>query len=193
VNHLLVGWMDPASDKVITLEEILTDPKLSRLFVDFVLKAHAEDNLEFWIEVELYKRLKDGSLLAKMGKRLYQTYLVAGADLEVNLEKKYKEDVRQKLDLEFWDVSLFEKAQKRIYHILSSDCVRMFVEKYPELKHTTPIKSKGAANSPRLTLLKHLETYQEFRRVESTDETSSRSSYCRCCPCFRVNQMAIRV
>jgi len=181
------------SNTIPTLEDILSDAKLSRLFVDFVLKSHAEDNLEFWIEVEIYKRLKDGSLLQKVGRRLYQTYLVPGAELEVNLEKKYKEDVRQKLDLEFWDVALFEKAHKRIYHILSSDCVRLFIEKYPELKHVTPAKIKvAAANSPRLTLMKHLEAYQEYRRAESLEETS-RASACRWCPCWRVNQMAIRV
>jgi len=186
--------MDPQGSKVITLEEILSDNKLSRLFIDFVLKAHAEDNLEFWIEVEIYKRLSDGALMQKMGKRLFQTYLIPGAELEVNLERKYKEDVKQKLELEFWDVSLFEKAQKRIYHILSSDCVRMFVEKYPEIKHTNVAKIKIAtANSPRLTLMKHLEQYQEFRRAEMGDETTSRSGFCRCCPCWRVNQMAIRV
>jgi hypothetical protein len=61
---------------------------------------------------------------------LYQTYLALGSELEVNLEKKYKDAVKQKMELEFWDTSLFDKAQQRIHHILSSDCVMMFAERY---------------------------------------------------------------
>jgi hypothetical protein len=56
--------------------------------------------------------------------------LAAGSELEVNLEKKYKDTVKQKMDMGFWDTSLFDKAQQRIHHILSSDCVLMFTERY---------------------------------------------------------------
>lgn len=54
---------------VVTLEYILDDNKLSKLFLEFVLRSQAQDNLEFWIEVELYKRIKDGLILRKAGKR----------------------------------------------------------------------------------------------------------------------------
>jgi hypothetical protein len=46
------------------------------------------------------------------------------------MEKKYKDAVRQKIDMDFWDATLFDKAQQRIHHILSSDCVLIFAEKY---------------------------------------------------------------
>jgi hypothetical protein len=57
----------------ITLEQILDDTKLSKLFLEFVLKAHAQDNLEFWLEVEIYKRIEDGLHLQRMGKRFVFT------------------------------------------------------------------------------------------------------------------------
>ena len=47
----------------------------------------------------------------------------------MNLEKKYKDAVKQKMDMDFWDTSLFDKAQQRIHHILSSDCVMVFAER----------------------------------------------------------------
>ena len=61
---------------------------------------------------------------------MYRTYLATGSDLEVNLEKKYKDAVKQKMDMEIWDTSLFDRAQQRIHHILSSDCVMIFAEKH---------------------------------------------------------------
>ena len=56
-------------NKGVTLETILEDSKLSKLFLDFVLKTQSQDNLEFYIEVEMYKRISDGLQLQKMGKR----------------------------------------------------------------------------------------------------------------------------
>jgi len=164
----------------VTLEYILYDNKMSKLFVEFIIKAHAEDNLTFWLEVELFKRIKadDHATLHSIGQRIYNTYLQAGSVREVNLDKKYKDIIKQKIESNVWDVTLFNRAHQRIHHILSSDCVLIFAEKFigpNAAEQNIRAEQTKADTSSRNTLLKKLAEYRELQQRERRE-----TKLCKC-------------
>lgn len=81
-----------------SLEEILDDPKLSSSFIEFAHKTHSQDTIEFWIEVERYKRIIIGEECVKVARRLYNMYIRKGAEFELTLTHQIKEDIRTKLE-----------------------------------------------------------------------------------------------
>jgi len=168
-----------------TLETLLQDNKINKVFLDFMVKSHAEENLEFWLECEIFKHLCDEAEMRQEAKRIFTTHLQTGADLEVNLEKKFKDEVQTKMEAETWDPTLFDKPQKRIHNVLSSDCVRIFLEKYPEGK-VSPKMLRKSSIPPQSNILKLFQHYLETQQEKNSDLRSNTSS--RLKPCWKCGE-----
>lgn len=63
-------------DDSLSLEEILTHSKIGKLFLEFAIKSHTVDNLEFWLEAEIYKHLKEEETMQRTARQYVFIYLL---------------------------------------------------------------------------------------------------------------------
>jgi len=79
------------------LTKILHDCHHLQLFREFLKSKHSEENLYFWIEVELFKndKLTSSDKLQPLAEKKYIKYIIDGAPLQINIESEYFERIRQ--------------------------------------------------------------------------------------------------
>lgn len=82
--------------------------------------------MEFWIEVELYKRIKDSSLCLEEAKRIYFRYLSHDSEVGLNVDGKLIAELDRRMEESFWDQRLFNNLQDDVYVVLKFECVRTF-------------------------------------------------------------------
>ncbi|XP_034439012.1 regulator of G-protein signaling 4 [Hippoglossus hippoglossus] len=95
-----------------------------RVFSNFLRSEFSEENLDFWLACEGYKKT-GSSKLATRAKQIYRQYMEADAPNEVNLDAATREETRQ--NLEHTCPSCFDKAQRMIYILMEKDSYRRFL------------------------------------------------------------------
>ena len=80
------------------LEDILDDDQLCSLFIDFLHKVHSQEAIEFWLEVEMYKKQECGVICANLAVGIYNKYIRVGAEMELSLSFHLKEEIRRKME-----------------------------------------------------------------------------------------------
>ncbi|KAI3368467.1 hypothetical protein L3Q82_025485 [Scortum barcoo] len=94
------------------------------VFASFLRSEFSEENMDFWVACEDYKKTAP-SKLAIRAKQLYQQYVEADAPNEVNLDAVTREETRQ--NVENACLSCFDEAQKTIYTLMEKDSYRRFL------------------------------------------------------------------
>jgi len=117
---------------MLSLEEILLSRELAPFFVDYLRKTMARESLEFWLEVEMYKRAKDSVECLFAAKRIYNKYICANSPSEINLSGAIREQISKKMDGGLWDQDLFEEAQQNIHEMLKLHSIRNFNQLKPK-------------------------------------------------------------
>jgi len=156
------------------LEDIFDDDELCALFIEFVHKVHSQESFEFWVAVEMYKKILCGEECVKVAKRLFNTYLRKGAEFELTISIHLKEDIRRKIEegAQVYDQTLFDEAQIAVYNLLTLDCLRSFISTHPKINLTQKFfrvfqpTELSKISSSRLTLTKSLEAFREERKKE---------------------------
>lgn len=109
------------------LVDILTNQHYYNLFDKFLRKVHAAESLEFYIEVELFKRITEPEKLAKETFRMFNKFIINNSSYEINVEGEIKTRIRNILQNDScWDNSLYNDAQVSVYNLLQADCLPMF-------------------------------------------------------------------
>jgi len=156
------------------LEDIFDDDELCALFIEFVHKVHSQECIEFWVAVEMYKKIVCGEECVKVAKRIYNNYLRKGAEFELTISTMLKEEIRLKMEegAQVYDQTLFDAAQIAVYNLLTLDCLRTFIASNPKIYKTQKFfkvfqpTELSKFSSSRLTLAKSLEAFREERKRE---------------------------
>jgi len=131
---------------MLSLEEILYSKELGPLFIEYAKKTLAHEGVEFWLEIEVYKRVTDSMECLLLAKRIYSKYLSSVSSSEINMEGTLKAQIEAKIIGGLWDTHLFDQAQRNIYETLKLHCVRNFESsrrKSTQLKGHKPISQKN--------------------------------------------------
>ena len=110
-------WME-------SLDNLLRDPIGVEVFRDFLITQICVENLDFWLAVEKYKSLQTPIEIGLHKSAIFQKFIHDRAPSQVNLEEKLRREILTNLQLP--DTSLFNEAQKQVYHILTYDCYPRF-------------------------------------------------------------------
>ncbi|XP_038650828.1 regulator of G-protein signaling 8-like isoform X1 [Scyliorhinus canicula] len=94
-------------------------------FRAFLRSEYSEENIEFWLTCEDYKKTKSPAKLASKAKKIYSEYIDVQAPKEVNLDFQTRELTRKNL-LEPTH-SCFNDAQKRIHSLMERDSYPRFL------------------------------------------------------------------
>ena len=111
-----------------SLDNLLSDPDGVELFRKFLKTEFSAENLEFWLAVEKYKSLKTPIEIGLQKSAIFQRFIHENAPSQVNLEERLRREIIANLKLP--DISIFNQAQRKTYHILRYDC-------YPRFKSCT--------------------------------------------------------
>uniref|UniRef100_K7GIC3 RGS domain-containing protein n=1 Tax=Pelodiscus sinensis TaxID=13735 RepID=K7GIC3_PELSI len=102
-------------------------------FRSFLRSEFSEENIEFWIACEEYKKIKSPTKMAEKAKKIYEEFIQTEAPKEVNIDHGTKAVTIKNLVEP--SASSFNEAQKRIFALMEKDSLPRFMrsEFYQEL------------------------------------------------------------
>ncbi|TEA32933.1 hypothetical protein DBR06_SOUSAS17010030, partial [Sousa chinensis] len=125
----------PSLDKALqwrdSLDKLLQNNYGLASFKSFLRSEFSEENLEFWMACEDYKKIKSPAKMAEKAKKIYEEFIQAEAPKEVGPDGKvnidhFTKDITVK-NLAEPSPSSFDVAQKRIHALMEKDSLPRFV------------------------------------------------------------------
>uniref|UniRef100_A0ABI7WTI6 Regulator of G-protein signaling 4 n=1 Tax=Felis catus TaxID=9685 RepID=A0ABI7WTI6_FELCA len=130
-----------------SLENLISHECGLAAFKAFLKSEYSEENIDFWISCEEYKKIKSPSKLSPKAKKIYNEFISVQATKEVNLDSCTREETSRNM-LEP-TITCFDEAQKRIFNLMEKDSYRRFLKSrfYLDLADSSSAgseKQKGA-------------------------------------------------
>nr|XP_055056280.1 regulator of G-protein signaling 3a isoform X3 [Misgurnus anguillicaudatus] len=116
-------------------------------FRAFLRTEFSEENLEFWLACEDYKKIKSQSKMASKAKKIFAEYIAIQSCKEVNLDSYTREHTKE--NLQSINRSCFDLAQRRIYGLMEKDSYPRFLrsELYVDLVNQKKASSTSTSSS----------------------------------------------
>ncbi|XP_063796378.1 regulator of G-protein signaling 21 [Pseudophryne corroboree] len=102
-------------------------------FRDFLKSEFSDENIEFWLACEDFKKTKTSSQLALKANKIYCEYIKTESPREVNIDHKTRDIISQKIIHP--TTNCFDDAQELISCLMAKDSFPRFLrsEHYKEL------------------------------------------------------------
>ncbi|XP_035247373.1 regulator of G-protein signaling 3-like isoform X8 [Anguilla anguilla] len=130
-----------------SLDKLLVHKYGLAAFRAFLRTEFSEENLEFWLACEEYKKIKSQSKMASKAKKIFGEYIAIQSCKEVNLDSYTREHTKDNLQ----DItrSSFDLAQKRIYGLMEKDSYPRFLrsELYMDLVNQKKASSTSTSST----------------------------------------------
>ncbi|KAK9967440.1 hypothetical protein ABG768_001840 [Culter alburnus] len=97
----------------------------------FMKSEHCEENMEFWLACEEFRKIRSRSKLRSRAKTIYEEFIRAESAKEINLDFHTKESLHQSLLIP--TQSSFKAAQSRVYFLIEHNSYPRFLDS--ELYH----------------------------------------------------------
>ncbi|XP_041073685.1 regulator of G-protein signaling 4-like [Polyodon spathula] len=112
-------------------------------FVTFLKSEFSEENIEFWMACEDYKKINLPAKLAPTAKSIYEQYIAVQSPKEVNLDSSTREETSRNL-LEP-TTACFDEAQRKIFLLMEKDSYQRFLKSkiYQDMIQQTNSSSFG--------------------------------------------------
>ncbi|XP_078074248.1 regulator of G-protein signaling 5-like [Mustelus asterias] len=130
-----------------SLDKMLAHKYGLTAFRTFLQSEYSEENIEFWLACEDYKKTKSLAKRASKAKQIYLEFIETDAPKEVNIDYETKDFTKSHLLNP--SRSSFDVAQKKIYNLMEKDSYARFLrsELYLNLiKQTERITSQSDTN-----------------------------------------------
>ncbi|BHF70703.1 Regulator of G-protein signaling 3 [Sparganum proliferum] len=132
-----------------SFESLLHDKYGLALFKDFLTTEFSDENIEFWIACENYKKINQPKKMQCQAQRIYEDFIAPQAGREVNLDSATRDQTVAELSNP--SARTFENAQKRIQALMERDSYRRFLRSdlYATLLNEAKQAAKALAASAR--------------------------------------------
>uniref|UniRef100_G1PT89 Regulator of G protein signaling 5 n=2 Tax=Myotis lucifugus TaxID=59463 RepID=G1PT89_MYOLU len=108
-----------------SLDKLLQSSYGLASFKSFLKSEFSEENLEFWMACEDFKKTKSATKMAEKAKKIYEEFIQTEAPKEVNIDHFTKDiTVRNLVEP---SPSSFDVAQKRVHALMEKDSLPRFV------------------------------------------------------------------
>ncbi|XP_072543084.1 regulator of G-protein signaling 13 [Salminus brasiliensis] len=123
----------PMADKLKSGETLLWSQSLESLlkskngmatFQAFLKSEFSDENIEFWLICEDYKKIRS-SRLGSRAKKIFERYIQAEAPKEINIDHKTREVIRQNVQAP--TRLCFDEAQKIVFGLMERDSYPRFL------------------------------------------------------------------
>ncbi|XP_062845132.1 regulator of G-protein signaling 3a isoform X2 [Trichomycterus rosablanca] len=130
-----------------SLDKLLVHKYGLAAFRAFLRTEFSEENLEFWLACEDYKKVKSQSKMASKAKKIFAEYIAIQSCKEVNLDSYTREHTKE--NLQNVSRSCFDLAQRRIYGLMEKDSYPRFLrsELYLDLVNQKKASAASTASS----------------------------------------------
>ncbi|XP_068191840.1 regulator of G-protein signaling 3a isoform X1 [Antennarius striatus] len=130
-----------------SLDKLLAHKYGLAAFRAFLRTEFSEENLEFWLACEEYKKIKSQSKMASKAKKIFAEYIAIQSCKEVNLDSYTRDHTKD--NLQNVTRSCFDLAQRRIYGLMEKDSYPRFLrsELYSDLINQKKPSSAPAPSS----------------------------------------------
>ncbi|XP_006008316.1 regulator of G-protein signaling 5 [Latimeria chalumnae] len=109
-----------------SLDKLLSSKQGLATFRIFLKSEFSEENLDFWMACEDYKKIKSPAKLASKAKKIYEEFIQTDATREINIDYETR-DITKKNILEATP-SCFDEAQNKIYILMKKDSYLRFLK-----------------------------------------------------------------
>ncbi|XP_063200105.1 regulator of G-protein signaling 21 isoform X1 [Chroicocephalus ridibundus] len=102
-------------------------------FRTFLKSEFSEENVEFWLACEDFKKTKSSTKITSKAQKIYSDFIQADAPKEINIDFHTKNHISQNISEP--TLSCFDDAQRLIYSLMAKDSFPRFLrsEVYKEL------------------------------------------------------------
>ncbi|KAJ7332366.1 hypothetical protein JRQ81_014546 [Phrynocephalus forsythii] len=125
-------------------DELLASKYGLAAFRAFLRSEFCEENIDFWLACEDFKKIKSPQKLTAKAKKIYNDFIEKEAPKEINIDFQTKNAIAQNLN----DVThvCFSAAQKRVYSLMENNAYPRFLESefYQELCRKSPVRESQA-------------------------------------------------
>ncbi|XP_061703508.1 regulator of G-protein signaling 3a isoform X3 [Syngnathoides biaculeatus] len=130
-----------------SLDKLLAHKYGLAAFRAFLRTEFSEENLEFWLACEEFKKIKSQSKMASKAKKIFAEYIAIQSCKEVNLDSYTRDHTKD--NLQNVTRSCFELAQRRIYGLMEKDSYPRFLrsELYLDLINQKKASSTSTSSS----------------------------------------------
>ncbi|KAK6060128.1 regulator of G protein signaling domain protein [Cooperia oncophora] len=98
------------------------------LFREFLKKEFSDENVDFWLECEEFKKMKEGKKATiQRAHEIYKEYVAAAAPKEVNLDSDTRAATKAAME-GGCKTDTFSLAQSRIEQLMAKDSYRRFLK-----------------------------------------------------------------
>ncbi|XP_016065963.1 PREDICTED: regulator of G-protein signaling 4 isoform X1 [Miniopterus natalensis] len=130
-----------------SLENLINHECGLAAFRAFLKSEYSEENIDFWISCEEYKKIKSPSKLSPKAKKIYDEFISVQATKEVNLDSGTRAETSRNMLAP--TATCFDTAQRKIFHLMEKDPYRRFLKSHFYLELASPSgwwpeKQKGA-------------------------------------------------
>ncbi|XP_008404901.1 regulator of G-protein signaling 5-like [Poecilia reticulata] len=108
-----------------SLERVLNNSYGLAAFRSFLQSEFSDENIEFWVACEDFKKTKNPMKMAAKAQKIYEDFIQSEGPREVNIDH-FTKDVTLR-NLVALSSSTFDLAQKRIYALMEKDSFGRFL------------------------------------------------------------------
>ncbi|XP_078417874.1 regulator of G-protein signaling 21-like [Cetorhinus maximus] len=126
-----------------SLDQLLAHKSGLGLFRAFLQSEYSEENIEFWMACEDYKKTKSPAKLASKAKKIYSDFIETDAPKEVNVDFHTKEVTKKNILQP--TLSCFDLAQRKVHTLMEKDSYPRFLKSqlYKGLLKQTQVENNG--------------------------------------------------
>lgn len=92
----------------------------------FMKSEHCEENIEFWLACEEFRKIRSRSKLRSRAKTIYEEFVKPGSPKEINLDFNTKESLHQSLLIP--TQSSFKAGQNRVHFLMEHNSYPRFLD-----------------------------------------------------------------
>lgn len=108
-----------------SFQELMSSKYGQALFKAFLSREFSEENIEFWLACEDFKKSRPNKLPTK-ARRIYNDFVATQAPKEVNLDVTLRSTIMNSLETP--DHHSFDQAQRRIQGLMEQDSYLRFLQ-----------------------------------------------------------------
>ncbi|XP_072130657.1 regulator of G-protein signaling 21-like [Mobula birostris] len=150
VNVKLNCSKEGAASPTVTLEEaLLWSESVDNLlyhkagqvaFRNFLRKEFSEENIDFWLACEAYRKINSPEKMASTARKIYSEFIKVEAPNEINIDFTTRENITK--DINEPTQSSFDTAQNIIHSLMAKDPYPRFLKSDSYLELINKKRSK---------------------------------------------------
>ncbi|XP_037642161.1 regulator of G-protein signaling 13-like [Sebastes umbrosus] len=109
-----------------SLERLLSSKYGIQVFQAFLKSEFSDENIEFWLVCETYKKMKCSIMIFSKAKKIFKRHIQAKAPREINIDHKTRELIRRNMKRP--TTVCFSDAQRIVYGLMERDSYPRFLK-----------------------------------------------------------------